>query len=242
MVNGVTTDVRAESRTLIQSHGLATTAFESDSDAQVAQIAARAERPRLMVGDNGATRLGVRIALRGMVEICAEADNATQAIRAAKVYQPEICIIGDGLGGDTLAAVRGVCRVAPDAKVIVMAKVCNPEDMLDVVRSGAVGYVPSDVNVQHLRRIVGAVAADEAAVPRTMVLDLLREVRAAGEEAAVLTRRETQVLGMLRRGQSTATIAERLEVAPVTVRRHISALVHKLGVEDRSMLVGEQNR
>lgn len=51
------------------------------------------------------------------------------------------------------------------------------------------------------------------------------------------TGRESQVLGMLRRGHTTARIAERLEITPVTVRRHISDLVHKLGVENRSALV-----
>ncbi len=51
-----------------------------------------------------------------------------------------------------------------------------------------------------------------------------------------LTPRESQVLGMLRRGHGTASIAERLSIAPVTVRRHISELVQKLGVTDRAAL------
>jgi DNA-binding NarL/FixJ family response regulator len=73
-----------------------------------------------------------------------------------------------------------------------------------------------------------------------MVLDLLFELRRGGAES--LTGREAQVLGMLRRGHSTAAIGERLSIAPVTVRRHISELVHKLGVEDRSALAGPRVR
>jgi DNA-binding CsgD family transcriptional regulator len=57
-----------------------------------------------------------------------------------------------------------------------------------------------------------------------------------------LTGREAQVLGLLRRGHSTQAIAERLEIAPVTVRRHISDVVHKLGVETRSDLIDDGDR
>jgi DNA-binding CsgD family transcriptional regulator len=53
-----------------------------------------------------------------------------------------------------------------------------------------------------------------------------------------LTQREAQVLAMLRRGHTTGTIAERLDIVPVTVRRHIAQVVHKLGVENRSALLG----
>jgi DNA-binding NarL/FixJ family response regulator len=80
------------------------------------------------------------------------------------------------------------------------------------------------------------VAANEAVVPRSMVLELLLELRGGGGGADALTARESQVLGMLRRGHKTAEIAERLSIAPVTVRRHISELVRKLGVEDRAAL------
>jgi len=71
-----------------------------------------------------------------------------------------------------------------------------------------------------------------------MILELLLELRGAGARGDELTGRQSQVRGMLRRGHTTAEIAERLEIAPVTVRRHISELVYKLGVEDRSALTG----
>jgi DNA-binding NarL/FixJ family response regulator len=121
--------------------------------------------------------------------------------------------------------------------VVVLAEVLDVDDMLDAVRAGAVGYVPGPLDGDRLRRIVGAVAANEAVVPRAMVLELLLELRAGGAGVDALTGRESQVLGMLRRGQTTAAIAERLQITPVTVRRHISELVRKLGVADRSELM-----
>jgi len=194
-------------------------------------------RVRLMVVDHAPTRLGIRMALHGDVDICSEAADAQQAIRAAKREQPDVCLVGRDIPGDGLAAVRGICRAAPNAAVVVLAQVRDADDLLDAVRAGAVGYVPGALDAPRLRRIIGAVAANEAVVPRAMVLELLLELRGGGSGADALTGRETQVLGMLRRGHTTAAIAERLGITPITVRRHVSDLVHKLGVADRSALV-----
>lgn len=195
-------------------------------------------RVKLLIADQAAMRLGIRMALDGAAEVCAEAEDAEQAIRAAKREQPDVCLVGRGLPGDGLAAVRGICRAAPNAAVVVLAQDRDSDDLLDAVRAGAIGYVPGGLDADRLQRIISAVAANEAVVPRTMVLELLMELRASGSGGDGLTGREAQVLGMLRRGHSTAMIANRLEIAPVTVRRHVSELVQKLGVEDRSALVG----
>ena len=179
---------------------------------------------------------GIRLALDGEVEFCAQADDAEQAIRAAKREQPDVCLVARELEGDGLAAVRGICRAAPQAAVLVLAERCDPEDLLGVVRAGAIGYASAGLSAGVLRKLVSAVSAEEAVVPRSMVLELLLELRGGGIGDESLTPREAQVLGMLRRGHSTAQISERLKITPITVRRHISGLVHKLGVADRTAL------
>jgi DNA-binding NarL/FixJ family response regulator len=198
------------------------------------------DRVTMLVADDGPTRLGIRMALAGEAEICAEADEANQAIRAAKRAQPDVCIIGRKLCGDRMATVRGICRAAPNIAVVVLAEVSDDDDLLDAIRAGAIGYAPGAPDADRLRRIVRAVVSNEAVVPRTMVLDLVMELRGGGGGADALTSREAQVLGMLRRGHTTAAIAQRLGIAPVTVRRYISEVVHKLGVEDRSELVSSR--
>jgi DNA-binding NarL/FixJ family response regulator len=177
------------------------------------------------------------MALGNLVEVCAEVDGPEQAIRAAMRHQPDLCLIGREIMGDGLAAIRGVCRAAPSAAVVVLAQVGDTDDLIELIRAGAIGYVPGPVDGERLRRIVLAVESNEAIVPRSMILELLLELRCFGSGADVLTGRESQVLGLLRRGHSTTVIAERLSIAPVTVRRHISELVHKLGVEDRAALI-----
>lgn len=194
------------------------------------------ERLRLLIVDRAPTRAGIRLALNGGVEVCAEADDAEQAIRAAMREQPDLCLVGDHIAGDGLAAIRGVCRAAPGCAVVVLAQAHDADYLLECVRAGAVGYVPGALDAERLNRVVRAAANNEAVVPRSMVLELVLELRGGGSGADALTARESQVLGMLRRGHRTADIAERLSIAPVTVRRHISELVRKLGVENRAAL------
>ena len=192
---------------------------------------------RLLIADHGPVRLGIRMALDGQVEVCTEAESAERAIRGAKRDQPDLCLIGRHLCGERMATVRSICRAAPQAAVVVLTSTPDEDDLLEAIRAGAVGYAPGEVDAAHLHRIIRAVTGGEAVVPRTMVRELVMELRGSGGRDG-LTSRESQVLGMLRRGHSTAGIAERLQIAPVTVRRHISDLVHKLGVEGRSELVG----
>lgn len=195
------------------------------------------DRITLLIADDAPTRLGIRMALNGEALVCAEVEDACQAIRAAKREQPDVCLIGRALCGEAMATVRGICRAAPNIAAVILAQESDEEDLLDAVRAGAIGYVPGALDATRLRRVIQAVAASEAVVPRAMVLDLVMELRGGGDGADALTYRESQVLGMLRRGHSTANIADRLGIAPVTVRRHIGELVHKFGVEDRSQLL-----
>ncbi len=198
--------------------------------------------PRMLVAAHEAMGLGVRVALDGVAEVCAEVDTAQLAIRAAKAEQPDVCLIDWDIAGGGQAAVCGVTRAAPDTAVVVLVNKCDADSMLEAVRAGAVGYAPGDVTVGQLHRIIRALGANEAVVPRTLIRELLLEVRSTGQSADGLTGRESQILGMVRRGHSTAVIANRLEIEPVTVRRHISELVRKLGVADRSELANSGRR
>jgi DNA-binding NarL/FixJ family response regulator len=98
-------------------------------------------RVKLLIADLAPTCRGIRMALGEEAEVCAEADNAEQAIRAAKREQPDICLIGREIAG-WVAAVRGVCRAAPRTSVVVLTEVGDADDLLDAVRAGAVGYLP----------------------------------------------------------------------------------------------------
>jgi two-component system nitrate/nitrite response regulator NarL len=196
-----------------------------------------ATEPSVLIADHAPTRVGATMALSGVAVVCAEAGDVEEAIRAAARTQPDVCLIGLEIPGGGINAVRGISEVSPGSAVIVLAGVSDVEDLLASVRAGAIGYIPGGVDAERLRRVVRAAADREAAVPRSMVLDLLGELRTTVPGDERLTAREAQILGMLRRGHSTSEIASRLAISPVTVRRHISELVRKVGVTDRAGLV-----
>ena len=118
----------------------------------------------------------------------------------------------------------------------------NDTDLFDSLRAGAAGYLLKDTDPERLPHALRGVLAGEAAVPRRLVSRVLDEFRTHGRRRRLplvgrrgreLTSREWEVLEMLREGLTTAQIAERLFVSPVTVRRHISAILSKLEVPDR---------
>jgi DNA-binding NarL/FixJ family response regulator len=118
------------------------------------------------------------------------------------------------------------------------------DDLLNALRAGAAGYLPKDVDPARLPHALHAVYRGEAAIPRALVTRLVSEFREHGsrrrtivsEKGHDLTSREWEVLELLRRGLSTAEIAERLFVTSVTVRTHIASLLKKLDVPDRDGL------
>ena len=193
---------------------------------------------RVLVADDVSTRERVRSALDGHVEICAEADTCPLAVSAACSLRPEVCLIGRSIPGGGITTVREISRSVPETSIVVLSDRNDASGLLSAVRAGAVGYVPAGFDGQALRQVIRSVIADKASVPRVFVRDLvneLRDLQSVAEER--LTERELEVLRMLRCGESTTAIARELGISPVTVRRHISKLVAKVGVADRDALV-----
>src|SRR5689334_20009578 len=92
------------------------------------------ERPtRLLIAEHPATCRGIAVVLGDSVQICAEVADSTQAIRMATQEQPEVCIVGRDIPGGGLRAVRGICRAAPNAAVIVLAADRDVDDLLECI-------------------------------------------------------------------------------------------------------------
>jgi DNA-binding NarL/FixJ family response regulator len=203
---------------------------------------------RVLVADHdAASRAGVKLALAGHgFEICAEADNARAAIAAAARERPDVCLVESELPGDGVLAVEGAAREAPDAAIVMLSASVDDERLLAAVRAGARGYLLKDMDPARLPMALRGVLDGEAALPRALMGRVLEELRAAehgrhaGELSRLgvqLTRREREVLESLDRGLGTAEVAEQLSISAITVRRHVSEIVRKLGAEDREAAV-----
>jgi len=179
---------------------------------------------------------------RNGFEVCAEAADANAALRAALRERPELCLVDANLPGGIRAVGRISSRV-PETEVVVLTDAAEENELLEALRAGASGYLQKNVDPQALARALHAALRGEAAFPRALLGPVIEEFRARhdrrrlrlpGRPAIELTRREVEVLDLLRRGLATAEIADRLDISPVTVRRHVGLLLRKLGVPDRA--------
>jgi DNA-binding NarL/FixJ family response regulator len=197
----------------------------------------------VLADDHPVIRLGVRMALmRGGFEVLAEAADRDGTVQAVLREHPDICLLDVSMPGNGIEAAAILAKAAPATAVVMLTVSEDPNDLLAALRFGAKGYLPKDTSPDRLPAALCGVLKGEAALPRTLVGRVLHEfsrlpipeespVRVDGVE---LTARESEILRMLGTGMSTMQIGERLSLSPITVRRHISAGVSKLGAADRN--------
>jgi DNA-binding NarL/FixJ family response regulator len=187
--------------------------------------------------------LGLGEALRALdYRVLARVETAAQLVEAVDRHQPELVLVDLTLPG-LVPAVREIRASRVQAPYVVLLAEPGQDDLIVAgVCAGAVGSVPRSVCPEPLRKALMAVRAGESLIPRALVPEVLAELRLRAESTteepsshiSVLTTRERQVLEMMRAGMSTASIAEELVVAPVTVRTHICAIRRKLHLRDGS--------
>ena len=198
----------------------------------------------LIADDHPLVRDGVRDALTQCgVEVCAEAADAAGAVRAAVRERPDVCLLDIDMPGNGIVAAQEIADRLPETAVVMLTVSDDEIDLLSAVRAGAVGYLLKDSDPDRLAFALQGVVLGEAALPRRLMARVLEHVR-AGEDrrriglrmprAVALTEREWEILELMHDEMSTRDVAIRLSVSPVTVRRHLSSAVAKLGVNDRS--------
>jgi DNA-binding NarL/FixJ family response regulator len=207
-----------------------------------------AAAPRVLIADDhAATRAGVRMALeRDGIEVCAEVANASDAVDAAMRERPDLCLLDVHMPGGGPSAASKITSKLPRTLVLMLTVSRDNQDVLESLRRGAMGYLLKDMNPASLPVAVRAALGGEGVVPRSLAAGLIEEFRHRPEphrlrrqprERPALSSREWEILELLAEGASTADIANRLFLSQVTVRRHISSILSKLGVSSREEAV-----
>jgi two-component system, NarL family, response regulator LiaR len=165
------------------------------------------------------------------------AEDGAQAVRLAGQARPDVVLMDlvmPGVGG--VEAIRRLREVRPEARVLVLTSFLDDEKVFPAVRAGAAGYLLKDVEPAELVRAIRAVGDGEALLHPAVAARLMEEFseteRPAAEEA--LTARERQVLELIARGLPNKLIARDLEIAEKTVKTHVSSILSKLGLTDRT--------
>jgi DNA-binding NarL/FixJ family response regulator len=197
----------------------------------------------LIADDHPLVRDGVRNALTTHgVDVCAEASDSPGAVLAALRERPDVCLLDIAMPGNGIVAAQEISERLPETAVVMLTVSEDEHDLLASVRAGAVGYLLKDSDPDRLAIALQAVVSGEAALPRRLMARVLDHVRTGDQRrrlglriprGVALTEREWEVLALLHDELSTHEVAARLAVSPVTVRRHLSTAVAKLGVADR---------
>ena len=209
-------------------------------------------RGRVLVAErDGPTRAGIRLALSGAgFDVVVEVDEPDAAVEAALEHRPDVALVSTDLPGGGIDVARAVAARLPGTKVVVLTSQPDEEELRTSVLAGAVGYLSTAISLDRLPYALDGVMRGEVALPRQYTERLLDELRGreidrtrvAAHANAALTDREWDVLRLLGEGASTAQMAQRLGISEVTVRRHISSVVGKLGVSDRAGAAGVLHR
>lgn len=206
----------------------------------------RREQPSVVLADPDSDyRASVRKALeRDGFRVLAEADDYGGAAGIVRRSQPDIFLLELEPPARALEAITRVAKAGTTTLVIVLTTSDRAEDVVAALERGAVGYLLKGLSGERLAATLRSALRGEPAVARAVVSHLVDAIRRLPARqlslptgAVTLTPREWQVGQLLREGRSTAEIATRLGLSPVTVRRHVGLLLNKLGAPDRESAV-----
>jgi two-component system, NarL family, response regulator LiaR len=191
----------------------------------------------LIADDHAVVREGLRVflALQDEIEVVAEAQDGEEALAAVERLRPDVALMDLVMPRlDGIEAIRRIRERSPSTRVIVLTSFADEDRMLPAVRAGASGYLLKDVQPQELVRAIRTVHGGEALLHPSVVAKLMEEVADQSAPDDALTAREQEVLALLARGLANKAIALELGVAEKTVKTHVSNILGKLGLSDRT--------
>jgi DNA-binding NarL/FixJ family response regulator len=204
----------------------------------------------LLVDDQTLIRQGIRVLLEIEVDIrvVGQAGDGGEAVRQVEALHPHVVLMDVRMPGmDGVAATREISARFPEVGVIILTTFDDDETVFDGLRAGARGYLLKDVSSEQMAEAVRKVAAGEALIQPRLTRKVLAEFsRMAASPAAEaqpqpllspLTERELEVLQALAHGLSNREIAAQLVITEGTVKNHVSNLIDKLEVRDRTQAV-----
>jgi len=174
------------------------------------------------------------------------ASDGAEAVRICRDLRPDVVLMDVRMPGmDGIEATRQLARFAVDARVLILTTFDLDEYVFDALRAGASGFLLKDVTAERLFDAVRVIAAGDGllapAVTRRLISEFaLQQPKSDAPSTAGiadLTPRETQVLRLLAEGLSNPEIAARLVVTDETVKTHVSRILSKLGLRDRTQAV-----
>jgi DNA-binding NarL/FixJ family response regulator len=171
-------------------------------------------------------------------QVIGRSSSAEETFTVVGQLRPDLVLIDAALGLEgSPALVTRLVEARPEVKVLVLGDDRDPDLVLASIRAGAAGVIGKTHGASTMLRVTSAVLAGEAAMPRSMLLELTRRMlsreRAADSPLSRLSPREREVLALLSRGWDNHRIGKELFISQHTVRTHIQNILEKLGMHSK---------
>jgi two-component system, NarL family, response regulator LiaR len=201
------------------------------------------ERIRVLIADDHAiVREGLRalIATEPGLALVAEACDGVEAVEMARSFRPDVILLDmimprkDGIG-----AIADIIQENPDAHILVLTSFAEDEKVFPAIKAGALGYLLKDSSPQELLLAIQNVYRGEASLHPAIARKLMRELNQPPPLPPTtdpLTEREVEVLRLVAQGLSNDDIAQKLVVSERTVRTHVSHILDKLHLANRTQM------
>lgn len=194
----------------------------------------------LLVDDHPLVRDGLRALLTSEVEIdvIGEAADGIEAVHKAYALQPDVILMDLMLPRKTgIEAIAEIKQMVPTARILVLTNSSDDADVFAAIKAGALGYLLKENSTQELVQAIREVYRGESALHPAIARKLLRQLNhppnlALADE--VLSEREIEVLVLVARGYSNRTIGDMLFISERTVRTHVSNILSKLHLTNRT--------
>ena len=195
----------------------------------------------LIVDDHAMVRRGVRdfLATQPDIAVVAEAAAAEAAVRAAAEHVPDVALVDLVLPGTPgVDVIRQLALVSPRTSLVVLTSFHDDRHLFPALRAGALSYLLKDIGPDELAAAVRKAAAGEAVLSPPVAVRVIAEMQGGGDRGPspfrALTARELEVLRLISEGLPNAGIAEQLVISEKTVKCHVSNILAKLHLADRT--------
>jgi NarL family two-component system response regulator LiaR len=195
----------------------------------------------MIVDDHQVVRQGLRAYLSAIPDfkVVAEAESGEEAVRLAAEQIPDVALMDLVMPGmDGVEATRRVKGISPRTQIVVLTSYHQDEHIFPALRAGAISYVLKDIKMDDLADAVRRAARGEATLHPRIAARVIRQVQSPGQAEfnpfTELTVREMEVLRLVADGLSNSEIAEKLVISENTVKGHVSNILSKLHLADRT--------
>jgi NarL family two-component system response regulator LiaR len=204
----------------------------------------------VIVDDHKVVRQGLRFLLEQEdgIEVVAECADGASAVQAVRSLEPTIVLLDLFMPGPNgISVLAQIKQDRPATEVLMLTSSADDEHLLAAIRGGALAYLSKTAGVDQVVASVRAAARGESLLEPRIVARLVREVREVTTRSRPLDQlspREQEVLGVLARGRSNREIAKALAISEETVKAHVSSILAKLQLADRTQaaIFGLQQR